>query len=46
MFKVNNKNTRTTSMTYFTSFPSVAIVDFEQINVSWECRMLYSVSTP
>ena len=29
MFKVNNKNTRTTSQSM------VLIVDFEQINVSW-----------
>ena len=46
MFKVNNKNTRATSMTsfwcfycslltYFISFPSVSIIDFEQVNVSW-----------
>ena len=33
MFKVNNnKNTRTT---YFTPFSSVSIVDFEQVNVRW-----------
>ena len=47
MFKVNNKNTRTTSttsfwcvycyfLTYFTAFSSVSIVDFEQVNVSWD----------
>ena len=35
MFKVNNNNTRTTSMTYFTSFSSVSFIDFEQVNVSW-----------
>ena len=29
MFKVNNKNTRTTSQSM------VLIIDFEQINVSW-----------
>ena len=34
MFKINNKNTRKTSMTYFTPFPSVSIADFEQVNVS------------
>ena len=45
MFKVNNKNTRTTSVTsfwgfycwlwtYFTPFSSVFIVDFELVNVS------------
>ena len=32
MFKVNIKNTRTTSMT--TSFSSVSIADFEQASVS------------
>ena len=31
MFKVNNKNTRVTSMMHFSS---VSIVDFEQVNVS------------
>ena len=37
MFKVNNKNTRTTSFTktYFIPFSSVSIVDFEQV-ISWE----------
>ena len=46
MFKVNNKNTRTMSMTsfwcfycylwtYFTPFSSASIVNFEQVNVSW-----------
>ena len=47
MFKVNIKNTRTISQTlflyfysylsgYFTAFSSLSIVDFEQVNVSWE----------
>ena len=46
MFKVNNKNTRTTSndvvlmfllLTFniFHTFSSVSIVDFEQVNVTW-----------
>ena len=35
MFKVNNKNTKTTSLTYFTPFFSVSDDDFEQVNVSW-----------
>ena len=46
MFKVNNKNTRTTSIksfwcfscyiwTYFTPFSNVSIVDFEQVNFKW-----------
>ena len=32
MFKVNNKNTRTTS---FAPFSGVFIVEFEQVNVTW-----------
>ena len=32
MFNVNNKNTR---MTLMTPFSSVSIVDFEQVNISW-----------
>ena len=36
MFKVNNKETRTTSMTPFWHFSSVCTVDFEQVNVFWE----------
>ena len=34
MFKVNNKNTKTTSMTLsiFYHFSSISIADFEQIN--------------
>ena len=32
MFKVNNKDTRATSLTYFTPFSSVSIVDVEQVN--------------
>ena len=46
MFKFNNKNTRTLSLTsfwcfivnfwsYFTPFSCIFIVDFEQVNVSW-----------
>ena len=35
MFKVYNKNSRTTSVWWFTTFCSVSIVDFEQVNVSW-----------
>ena len=44
MFKVSNKNIGATStndvvlvfslLTYFTSFSSVSVVDFEQVNVS------------
>ena len=42
ILKVNNKTTRTTSLTYFehlwtyfTPFSIVSIVDFEQVIVSW-----------
>ena len=38
MFQVKNKNTRTTSMTYFTPISIVSIVDFEQVNVNWVLR--------
>ena len=48
MFKVNNKNTRTTfidvflvfllvTLNIFHTFSSISIVDFEQVNVSWVC---------
>ena len=33
MFRVNNKDTKTTSITPFSSF---SIVDFEQVNVCWK----------
>ena len=37
MFKVNNKDTRTTPpMVYFTPCSSVSIVNFEQVNAGWE----------
>ena len=39
MFKVNNKNTRTTSMTLFWCF----IVNFEQVNVRWAISFEISV---
>ena len=32
MFKVNHENTRTVSLT---PFSSVSVVDFEQVHVSW-----------
>ena len=35
MFKLTNKDTRTTSMTCFTPFSSVSVIDLEQINVCW-----------
>ena len=42
MFKVNNKDTRTTSLTYlktsdiFIPFSSVSIGKFEQVNACWD----------
>ena len=49
MFKVNNKNTETRSMTCsgvfvvnlnnFTPFSSFSIVDFKQVNISWAVPM-------
>ena len=35
MFKVNNKGTRTTPLTYSTPFSGVSVVDFEQVNICW-----------
>ena len=32
MFKVNNKDTRTTALAYFTPCSSFSIVNFEQVN--------------
>ena len=38
MFKVNNKETRTTPMPFFIPCSSVSIVNFEQTNANWgEC---------
>ena len=56
LLKVNNRNTRKRSEicsgvfivnfeTYLTSFSSVPIVEFEQVNVSWECLMLTNNTT-
>ena len=39
MFKVNNKNTRTTP-TYFTPFSGVSIIEFERVNV----RFVHDIS--
>ena len=41
MFKVNNKHIDVVlvflslSLTYFTTFSSASIINFEQVNVSW-----------
>ena len=48
MFKVNNKNTRTTSVLTVNFaqvshlFSAVSIVDFEQVNVRWVTVAYYS----
>ena len=39
MFKVNNKNARTTS-----TFSIVSIVDFEQVNASWVMYWLVTLN--
>ena len=36
MFKVNNKDTRTTPMAYFTPYSSVSIVNFQHVIACWE----------
>ena len=43
MFKVNNKNTRVTLLTYFTTFSSVSIAEFEQVNVSRVLLQLFYI---
>ena len=43
MFKVNNKNTRTTSITVTWFFSSVSIVDFEKVNVSYIYAFVASI---
>ena len=41
MFKVNNKDTRTTPLaTYFTPFSSVSIANIEQVNAGLVCILL------
>ena len=40
MFKVNNENIRTTSMTLFST---ISIVYFEQVNVSWVNILLVQI---
>ena len=37
MFKINNKNTKTTSLTS-TYFIHVSIVDIKQVHFSWICN--------
>ena len=33
LFKFNNRGTKTTSVTYFTSFCNVSIIGFERVNI-------------
>ena len=42
MFTVNNKDTRTTPMAYFTPYSSVSIVNFQHVIAGWEqkCSMM------
>ena len=40
MFKVNNKDTRTTLWTYFTPCSSFFIVNFEHVIADWEKGIL------
>ena len=35
MFKVNNKDNRTTPMAYFTTCSNVSVVNFEKVNAGW-----------
>ena len=42
MYKVNNKDTRTTPMAYFTPCSSVSIVNFEHVIAGW----VYCLKTP
>ena len=35
IFKVNNKDTRTTPLAYFTPCAIISIVNFEQVNDGW-----------
>ena len=44
MFIVNNKDTRTTPLTYFTPCFSVCIVNFEQVNSGWVTNLTHFVS--
>ena len=44
MFKVNNKDTRTTPLAYFTPCFSVCIVNFEQVNSGWVTYLTHFVS--
>ena len=45
MFKVNNKDTITTTLAYFTHYSYVRIVDFEQVNAGWDVPLFLMLST-
>ena len=45
MLKVNNKDTRTTPMVYFTHCSIVSIVNFEYIIAGWVMRVYYLKTT-
>ena len=47
MFKVKNTNIKATSMTWFTlniftPFSSACVVDFKQVNVSWDSFLIFT----
>ena len=47
MFKVKNTNIKATSMTWFTlniftPFSSACVVDFKQVNVSWDSFLRFT----
>ena len=46
MFKVNNKETRTTSMAYFKPFSSNSVIDFEKENVCWVNNFILAYQEP
>ena len=45
MFKVNNKNTKMTSLTHSVFLSSASNVDFEQENISWKLSSDFLLST-
>ena len=45
MFKVNNKNTKMTSLTHSVFLSSAFNVDFEQENISWKLSSDFLLST-
>ena len=43
MFKINDKDTRTTFEHFFHFFSSFSFVDFEQVNVWWDNDMIFTL---